>query len=142
MTVRFTVPGEPTGKGRPRFSTRGGNITTSTPEKTAIYENLVKLEFQRQCVGGRFPDGSQLYVDITAYYTIPKSTSKKKRAAMVAGVIRPTKKPDCDNVVKAILDSLNKVAYHDDSQVVDAAVHKYYGERPMVAVVISDQIPA
>ena len=32
---------------------------------------------------------------------------------MLEGVIRPSKKPDIDNVVKVIADSLNKIAYKD-----------------------------
>ena len=42
--VVFTVPGEPQGKGRPRFARpKGSNFTMAyTPEKTVSYENRVK----------------------------------------------------------------------------------------------------
>ncbi len=76
MKVKFTVLGEPAGKGRPRFTQQG---RTYTPEKTATYENLVKLEYERQCGQYRFPDDAQIDVRITAYFGIPKSTSKKKK---------------------------------------------------------------
>ena len=34
------------------------------------------------------------------------------------------KKPDADNVAKIVLDSLNKIAYEDDKQVVELTVIK------------------
>lgn len=136
MKVSFTIPGEPQGKGRPRFSRAGPYVRTYTPDKTAAYENLVKLEYQRQCKDSRFADDEYLDMRIFAFYGIPKSASKKKTRLMKAGVIRPTKKPDMDNVVKVIADSLNGVAYKDDTQIVDAMVRKFYADVPRVQVTI------
>ncbi len=132
MKFRFTVPGEPMGKGRPRVVRRGGFTQTYTPEKTASYENLVKLEFQRQ--GGRMMKDGPVYLSIQAWYGIPKSVSKRKREAMIGGLIWPTKKPDCDNVAKIIADALNGLAWRDDSQVVSLHVCKRFGETPGVRV--------
>lgn len=42
--VAFIVPGEPKGKGRPRFNTKTGR--TYTPGDTINYENLVKMQYQ------------------------------------------------------------------------------------------------
>ncbi len=71
-----------------------------------------------------------------AYYGIPKSTSKKKHKLMLFKAVRPTKKPDCDNLCKIYLDALNAVAYKDDVQVVDLQVRKFYSENPRVVVTI------
>lgn len=79
-----------------------------------------------------------LDVRVFAYYAIPKSISKKKRQAMLDKKIRPTKKPDADNVCKVICDSLNGVAYRDDTQVVDCMVRKFYAEIPRVLVTIEE----
>jgi Holliday junction resolvase RusA-like endonuclease len=138
MKVEFTIHGPPVGKGRPQFSTYGGHVTARTPQKTVIYENLVKMEYQQQSDGQKFDNDSMLEVEIDAYYPIPKSVSKKKQSAMMAGEIRPVKKPDCDNVVKVILDSLNHIAYHDDVQVVDVSLHKWYSDEPRVVVVMQE----
>lgn len=124
----FMIPGEPTGKGRPRF-TRSGHAYT--PEKTASYEQAV-----RQAYRAEFPDtepipaGVPVAVKIIAGYGIPKSTSKVKAERMLAGEIRPTKKPDADNVAKAICDALNGLAYHDDSQITMLCVSKHYTKNP------------
>lgn len=56
---------------------------------------------------------------------------------MLNGLIRPTKKPDMDNVVKVIADSLNQLAYRDDTQIVDCQCRKFYSDRPRVDVVIA-----
>ena len=45
-----------------------------------------------------------------------------------------TKKIDCDNLAKIILDSLNGIAYKDDAQVCELLVSKYYGDEPRVEV--------
>ena len=136
--MRFVIPGPPQGKGRPRFSTYGGAVRTHTPQKTVAYENLVKLEYERQCNGRRFADDSLLSVEIVAFFSMPKNVSKVKRAAMLEGKIRPTKKPDVDNIAKIICDSLNGIAYHDDKQIVKLIVYKYYASIPRVTVCISE----
>lgn len=134
MEVKFTVQGEPKGKGRPRFNTKTGHAMT--PVDTVNYESLVKLEYGRQCEGMMFSDDAMLDMRIKAYYSIPKAVSKKKKAMMLDGLIRPTKKPDMDNVVKIIADSLNKIAYRDDTQIVDCQCRKFYSENPRVEVKI------
>ena len=136
MQVKCTILGEPKGKGRPRFSRNTG--TAITPKDTVNYETLVHMEYLEQCNGFRFEDDAMLDLRIKAYYSIPKSASKKKKAAMLAGEIRPTKKPDMDNVVKIIADSLNQVAYRDDTQVVELQVRKQYSERPRLEICLEE----
>ena len=79
-----------------------------------------------------------LEVHIIAYYEIPKSISKKKKQEMLEDKIRPTIKPDTDNIAKSILDSLNGIAYKDDKQIVSLKVDKYYAEVPSVSVGIKE----
>ena len=134
--IKFTVPGPPFGKQRPKFSRAGEYVKTYTPDKTVNYENLVKLMYQQAEKGRKFSEDAAVDVRIIAYYEIPKSTSKKKRKAMLEHRLRPTKKPDWDNIGKIVCDSLNKVAYRDDSAVVDAQVRKFYSENPRVDVMI------
>lgn len=134
MRINFTVMGEPKGKGRPRFCRNTGHAIT--PKDTVNYETLVKMEYTQACGEQIFPNDAMLDMRIKAYYSIPKSASKKRHAAMLSGDIRPTKKPDMDNVIKIIADSLNKIAYRDDTQIVDCQVRKFYSEKPRVEVMI------
>ena len=138
MTVHFTIPGEPQGKARPRV-VRGkdGRAHTYTPEKTAQYEALIRKEYRRQG-GVRFPDGSGLAVYLSVRCAVPKSASKQRRAAMLAGELLPMKKPDLDNIAKAICDALNGTAYRDDAQVVELYAEKRWDESPRVDVEIRE----
>lgn len=132
MFLSFTIPGEPVGKARPRM-TRSGH--TYTPEKTVSYENLVKLCFKAKYPNEKPADGTVQMV-ITAHYAMPKSVSNKKRQLMTDGKIRPTKKPDADNIIKAVADALNGIAYRDDSQIVNVSISKWYSDSPRVEVAI------
>jgi len=138
VKVVFTVPGEPQGKGRPRFSKRGSFVKVTTPYETVVYENLIRVEYQRQVGIRRFEDSDMLDLRILAYYAIPESASKKKKKAMEAAEVRPTKKPDADNVLKIVADSLNQLAYRDDAQVVDTQIHKFYSHQPRLEISIQN----
>lgn len=140
LNIRFTVAGEPCGKGRPIFSRHGNSVVTRTPPKTAEYEKRVKLSYlaatERYC----FPKGVPLRIKITAHYLIPPSATKANKALMGANKMKPVKVPDWDNIGKIICDSLNGLAYHDDAQIVEGTVIKRYasGTEPMVEVEISE----
>ena len=59
------------------------------------------------------------------FFKIPSSWTKAKKAAALRGEISPSK-PDCDNVAKIILDSLNRLAWEDDSKVSILTVRKEF----------------
>lgn len=134
ITVKFTIPGAPVGKGRPRVTRHG----TYTPQKTRDYEELVRLCYARQANNHRFPDGAALAMMVFAYYPIPASATKHRREAMEAGTELPTKRPDFDNIAKLASDALNGIAYKDDAQIVRAVVCKVYDKEPRVEVYISE----
>lgn len=137
--LAFTIPGDPRGKGRPRATTIGGHARMFTDSKTASYENLVKLAASR-ALGDRAPLDVPLTVVVTVRMTPAASSSAKKRAAMLAGEMAPTKLPDLDNVVKAVLDGCNKVAFRDDALVVSLIARKQYAATPGVDVEICPTI--
>lgn len=136
MRVEFTVPGEPRGKGRPRFARKGGFVYTD--HKTKDYENMVKAAYRMVYGDYQFPEDSSLLLFVTAYFKIPKSTSKRKADLMRQGVIRPTKTPDWDNIGKIIADGCNKLIWDDDSHVIQGTVEKFYSDDPRVDVVVLD----
>jgi len=127
------LDGEPIGKGRPRFSRQTGH--TYTPEKTARFEE--RLAWSAQSVMNRAPlfDGA-LDMCIHAYFSVPVSKPAKWKLDAVKGKIRPTKKPDIDNIVKGVADSLNKVVYVDDTQIVCLTAFKLYSDRPRIEIYI------
>jgi len=137
--LAFTIPGDPRGKGRPRATTIGGHARMFTDAKTASYENLVKLAASR-ALGDRAPLDVPLTVVVTVRMTPAASASRKNRANMLSGAIAPTKLPDLDNVVKAVLDGCNKVAFRDDALVVSLIAKKRYAEVAGVDIEISPTI--
>lgn len=133
MSLSFEIPGRPTGKGRPKFARRGNVVATYTDAKTVSYENRVAL-FAHQAMRGRPMLDGPLHVTVLAYFAPPKSAPKARRAAMLAGQLRPTVKPDLDNIVKAVLDGLQGVAFVDDVTVTWINVGKFYADADRVIV--------
>lgn len=131
MTIMFEVPGPPVGKGRPRM-TRTGHCYT--PTKTAQYESKIAWCFQ-QAAPDHKPIEGEVSVIVSAWYDVPKSWPARKRSAALAGLFRPTTKPDVDNILK-MLDALNGVAWKDDAQITTAQVSKAYGEGAALWVTI------
>lgn len=137
--IYFIVPGEVVGKARPRFSRVGGYVKTYTPKKTSDYEAKIKAAYldEVQYQPMRFANKEPLEIVVNAYFEIPKSASKKAKTRMLLEEY-PTKKPDSDNVLKAVADALNGVAYTDDSQIVTATVNKIWSETPKLEVTLRE----
>ena len=130
MEISFTVYGQPKGKGRPRFS-KFGHVYT--PQKTADYENNVQLSAGIAMRGiSLFAD--PIEVEINAYFDIPQSYSKKKKQMALSGELLPAKKPDIDNIQKAILDGCNKIVWSDDAIICKIIMTKEYSEKPRIEV--------
>lgn len=128
--IRFSVPGEPVGKARPRFTKNGHAYTT---DKTRSYEAIVKLCAIKAMKGKKLLTGA-ISLSVTAFFPIPKSCTKAVRAKALSGELRHTKKPDWDNVGKIISDAMNGVVYADDAKVSHAIVDKRYSDFPRVEV--------
>ena len=135
MEIRmFVVFGEVRGKMRPKASSFGGHAKVYTPSKQIEYENWVRLCYQEAYPDAKPMEGP-IRARISVWMRVPKSASKKKREAMLAGDIKPTKKPDLDNCIKQ-LDALNGVAFVDDSQIVGITASKRYAETDSMSITL------
>ena len=132
----FKIPGKAQAKQRPRMGRSG---IVYTPKETLVYENYVKMCYSDYAKEfGWLPYENQVRAEIEVLVAVPKSDSKTKKKAKIEGMIRPAVKPDCDNLAKSILDSLNGLAYRDDKQVVELVVKKYYAENAEVKIKLSE----
>lgn len=141
--LELVVLGEPMGKQRPRATFVAGHATIYTPKKTQGYEARFASAY-----GEKYPNEEPIQgaikVTISAFFSLSKAdfNSKgepnKKGTAKLQNETMPTKKPDCDNIAKAVLDGLNGVAFQDDSQVVALSITKNYSLRPRVEVQIEE----
>ncbi|MGN1133335.1 MAG: RusA family crossover junction endodeoxyribonuclease [Oscillospiraceae bacterium] len=133
--MTFVVPGKVQGKGRPRFTKRG---TTYTPKTTKDYEELIKQCYIIKYGNNKIKKDIPLSLSVYAYFQPPKSLNKKTKLLMVLERILPMKKPDGDNILKAIADALNGVAYDDDKQIVDWSLKKRYTDKECLLITIED----
>ncbi len=124
--IEIILAGVPVGKGRPRFVKSTGRAFT--PEKTVRFEDRLSIVAQ-EAMAGRAPLDGPLEVELEVRMPVPLSKPKRWRDAALAGLIRPTKKPDADNFAKG-LDACNMIVWVDDAQIVELHVKKIYHEAP------------
>lgn len=130
--MTFIVIGQPRGKGRPRFTRQGRSYT---PKETVVYESKIRRAF-KEAGGKRLEGAVRVFVNI--YMQIPSSASKQMREDMRVNIIRPTKRPDIDNIIKVVLDALNGTAYADDRNVVYVGAAKWFAEEPRLRITIEE----
>lgn len=136
MVVKFTVTGDPFGWQRAGQNHYTG--ATFKQQKTLVMENAVAWEYKKKYQSQMFSPKSALCLYVIAYMPIPKSTPKATREKMLSGEIRPTVKPDWDNIGKLISDALNGIAYDDDKSIVDGCVRKFYSDEPRTEITIQE----
>lgn len=131
----FTVEGKPRGKGRHRRgrNRHTGAVVEYTDDQTRAYEAAIGWACKR-AMAGRPPLAGPVGVALTVFLAPPEKITVAARAKMLAGEILPLTKPDIDNVQKALLDGLNKIAFADDARVVEACQAKFYDIRPRIEV--------
>lgn len=136
--VTIVVAGDPVAKGRPRMTRTG---RAYTPAKTRQYETYARLVAQQEMQGRRLLEGA-LHMKLRVDLAIPSSWSKKKQQAALIGEVMPCVKPDLDNFLKAIADSLAGVVFADDKQVVSVTATKRYSQTPKMVVTIAPEVAA
>lgn len=134
--IYFTVP-QVSGKGRPRFARQGTFVKTYTDAKTLTYEKLIQT-YAKQAMGSTSPLIGAVAAYLHIGIPIPPSYSKTRQKACIEGLERPTKKPDIDNIVKAVLDGMNGIVYLDDKQVVDLHLTKVYSLKEGIDIMVKE----
>jgi len=135
MKYSFEIKEKAIGKQRPRYSSVTGKMYT--PTATRSFEEKVKWAFMSKYNIETEPSTKPFKARILARFEPPKSISNKKREELINS-IEYTKKPDADNIAKIILDSLNGLAYKDDSQVSILLVEKTYWHENEIIVELEE----
>lgn len=134
QTITIRIDGQPKGKGRPRFTSKG---RAYTPTETKEYEKKIQQAAWVQMASARLAASKRrCSVIVEAVMEIPKSYSRKRIIEAQAGVIIPPR-PDIDNILKAALDGCNKIVYDDDAQVWHISGFKKYtdvGQIPHLSI--------
>lgn len=132
--IELTINGKIQPKERPRKGMYGAFYT---PQKTRDYAEYIKTVYLQKYRRAIKMQGALSSVMIV-FLPIPKSASKKKQEDMIAGKIRPTTKPDIDNIEKSVWDALNGLAYEDDKQIVESYTLKYYAREEKIRITIKE----
>lgn len=125
--VKFRVYGYPRAQGRPRFARVGKFVKTYDPKESKDWKDSVRTQAILNKVAML---QGPLRMALTFYLPRPKTLPKK--------VLHHSKRPDLDNCIKAVWDSLKGITYADDSQVVKLIATKEYHPEPGVLIIIDE----
>lgn len=129
--IRLIIPIIPTAQMRARHSVRNGfGVTYKAQAQRSREEDIKAFLAQNQ---PETPLSGPLLLGVKAYMPIPKSFSKGKRLAAEHNMIRPTTKPDLDNLLKNVKDCLTAMRFWDDDKLVVGYLPetgKFYSNRP------------
>ncbi|MFF2174955.1 RusA family crossover junction endodeoxyribonuclease [Lysinibacillus sp. NPDC058147] len=133
--LKIEIPGDVQAQQRPKFSSFGNNVSVRDPKESKDYKSFVRLVAAEHAPESLITEEIRLSIDV--YLKIPKKYHTKPKMALIhAGKLRPTTKPDIDNLAKGIKDGLSKVVWHDDSQVTELVARKWYSDNPRAEVTI------
>ncbi len=140
--MEFTVLGKPHTKKRHRSAKTKVGIRQYPDPETERWENLVIMEYRAACEknASDFDPLAKKYMISMAIhldFPIPDSKPKWWKAVAETGNLPFTSRPDVDNTMKLLADSLNGIAYKDDSQIFTGMVSKAYGAKPGMRVGIA-----
>lgn len=121
--IALEIPGDP--HGQPRAGVR-----TTGRRKPSFYARSQVVEHWRATIregyqqrGGQHLGKGAVRVRLCFFFPRPISLMSKNSWP---GPIPYLKKPDSDNVAKAVLDALKEIAWRDDCQVYDLHIQKWY----------------
>jgi Holliday junction resolvase RusA-like endonuclease len=142
MGIMCTIIIPPKGQQRVRSRVfKAGNRVASrthkAPNQELEEERLSALLYEHR---PPVPYQGPIMLGVKAYLPIPQGKSKKWKAAALAGQIRPTTKPDLDNLLKHLKDVCKGIFWGDDKQVVGylPGTGKYYGDPPRWEIIIQE----
>jgi len=127
----------PVSKLRHRTTLRGKKHISYTPKKTADYEKIVSA-YAKKAMGSIKPFSSGVLLCVLFNFETPKSWTVQKKQDALDGQSLHTSKPDVDNLLKAVKDALNKIAYEDDSLVSVVFAAKQYSLKPGVFILVEE----
>jgi Holliday junction resolvase RusA-like endonuclease len=92
----------------------------------------------KAAMGASRPLQTALEAFIYLTFPIPQSYSKKRSEACLAGLEKHLKRPDADNVAKAVIDGMSQIIFVNDSQIVSLHIHKAYGEIAKAEILVRE----
>jgi len=139
QSIKFTLPIVPTAQARPRVAVRGKFAQAYKTKDQQANERTLEAWLKEHAPPA--PMSGPLVLAFTAALPVPKSASKKARAAMLSGRDYPAKKPDLDNLAKQLKDAMTRMRFwNDDAQIVSLQCDKIYAEDGFWRVVVHEAV--
>ena len=133
MNIRFTVYGEPEALKRHQMFRHKGKLISVNPSAKKEDDFLALAHQNRP----EKPIDSAVSLTVDFFFPRPKSHYKTGKNSNVLKENAPkmhTKRPDIDNLIKFIADSLNGVFWTDDSIIYHIFSGKFYSESPRTEI--------
>lgn len=136
---KITLYLEPMAQSRPRFARRGRGVVAYEKKEIKSWRAECSRLIEEAFGAEELAEGP-LKIDATFYVQPPKyiSSKKKLKEKLEAEEIFCSKKPDIDNYLKALLDSMTGVVFKDDGQVVECRARKLYSMKPRIEFEIKE----
>jgi len=140
-TIRIVVAGavEPY-RERTSINRQAGKVWSYRPQNVQRYQAHLRLACD-DAMDGRCPLVGPVLLRLTVYLPIPVSFSKRKHEEAERGLVRPAKRPDLSQFLKAAEDALNRRVIGDDAQIVDQVVRKFYSRKPRLVMEVAPAAP-
>lgn len=133
--MKITLNIEPKPQSRPRFARRGRGVMTYEDKDMKIWRRKCSDMIAEECLLERLIDGP-IRLSATFYISPPQyvAKAKKNQQRLKEEDIEVSKKPDLDNYVKALLDSVSdsRLIWKDDGQVAEIYAKKVYSTNPRI----------
>lgn len=128
MIFHTFIPVTPIPKARARTVVNHGKVRSYTPQKTHDAQELIKWHLRREFKGEMIKEACEVVIVFSMPFPASWSEARKKRMLWLPH----TSKPDVDNMVKLVLDSMNEIIVKDDGQVWKITATKIYARIPMI----------
>ena len=137
MSIEITVLGEPKAQKRHRHARRGNFIATYDPSSAdkGDFLSIVQRSAPEK------PFDCPIKVDAAFYFSRPKShfkTGKNSHLLKDNVAVWHTSRNDCDNLLKFVMDAMNKIYWKDDATISQCTVKKQYSDNPRTEIKITE----
>jgi Holliday junction resolvase RusA-like endonuclease len=119
----------PTAKERPRLG-KHGNVYTPPKTKSAEEEISYLLKVALLRTGNKITN-KPVFVKLIFQYPYPRGKTQKDK-------LYKTTRPDLDNLIKLVMDSMNELIFYDDNQVVRLESEKIYSDKQGIDIKVRE----
>ncbi len=120
--ISLTILGEPCAQGRPRVGIIAGHARVFDPPKSRSWKGAARVQMEAALNGAAPILAGPVAVTLRLFHKCPTSDHRKTKPAPRRW---RAKRPDLENVAKAVLDAATGVLWRDDAQIASLVIKQY-----------------